>query len=328
MKQNKNQIILNESEKNKRIKVYSCAVIFSIIVGFSFIGIKTCLPVATPLEILTYRFNFAFFAIIVGIIIGWTKINVKEKRKNKLLITSGFYVGFMILQTIGLRFATSIESGIIFAIIPIMAKIIAGIVLKETTSWKQNVFVCLSVAALIFMFVFGATDMKVNLMGLVILFLSSLSMAMSNVFMRYVRVDYTPMEITFYIVTVGFIVFNLTTVILGMKNGTLGNYFGLLSSLNFVVATAYLGILSTLISALLMSYMLANMEAIKATVFGNLSTAISIVAGVIILHEPLCWYHIVCTIFIILGVIGVSLPSMGKKKEESTEESSYTNLEE
>ena len=40
------------------------------------------------------------------------------------------------------------------------------------------------------MFVLGAQDISVSIVGLIILFLSSLSMALSNVFMRYVRNEY------------------------------------------------------------------------------------------------------------------------------------------
>jgi multidrug transporter EmrE-like cation transporter len=48
------------------------------------------------------------------------------------------------------------------------------------------------------------------------------------------------------------------------------------------------------------------MEAVKATIFGNLSTAISVVAGIAILGEPFAYYNIICTAVIIVGVIGVS----------------------
>ncbi|HVI39478.1 MAG TPA: DMT family transporter [Anaerovoracaceae bacterium] len=302
-------------KKESNLKVYGSAVLFSLIVGFSFIGVKTCISVATPLETLTYRFNFAFLAALMPVILGFTKINVQGKPKIKLALTAGFYVGFMILQTIGLLFSTSIESGIIFAIIPILAKIISGIFLKEGTNWKQNIFVCMSVAAVITMFILGASDITVNVAGLIVLMISSLSMAISNVMMRYVRGTYRPFEITFFITAGGCILFNLATIVFGIKNGTLGDYFEPLSHMNFIFATAYLGIPSTLISAMLMAYMLANMEAVKATIFGNLSTAISIVAGVIVLKEPLELYHIICTILIIIGVIGLSMPSMAKKKD-------------
>ena len=297
------------------LKVYGSAVLFSLIVGFSFIGVKTSLSVATPLETLTFRFNFAFLATLIILLFGLIKIDLSGKPKKKLALTAGLYLGFMVLQTIGLVFSTSIESGIIFAIIPILAKIIASLFLKENTNWKQNVFVCMSVAAVITMFVLGASDISVNIVGLVILLLSSVSMACSNVMMRYVRGVYKPFEITFFITVGGCIIFNLATIVFGIKNGTLGDYFEPLSHMNFVLATAYLGIPSTLVSALIMAYMLAHMEAVKATIFGNLSTAISIVAGVVILGEPLRFYHIVCTILIIVGVIGLSMPSMAKTKK-------------
>ena len=297
------------------LKVYGSAVLFSLIVGFSFIGVKTSLSVATPLETLTFRFNFAFLATLIILLFGLIKIDLSGKPKKKLALTAGLYLGFMVLQTIGLVFSTSIESGIIFAIIPILAKIIASLFLKENTNWKQNVFVCMSVAAVITMFVLGASDISVNIVGLVILLLSSVSMACSNVMMRYVRGVYKPFEITFFITVGGCIIFNLATIVFGIKNGTLGDYFEPLSHMNFVLATAYLGIPSTLVSALIMAYMLAHMEAVKATIFGNLSTAISIVAGVVILGEPLRFYQIVCTILIIVGVIGLSMPSMAKTKK-------------
>ncbi|HWQ79195.1 MAG TPA: DMT family transporter [Anaerovoracaceae bacterium] len=299
--------------KEKTFKIYGSAALFSLIVGFSFVGVKTCLSVATPLETLTYRYNFAFLASLIVVLSGLIKINLKEKPKKKLLLTAGLYIGFMVLQTIGLVFSTSVESGIIFAIIPILAKIIAGVFLKENTSWKQNAFVCMSVAAVITMFVMGASDITVNIAGLVILLLSSVSMACSNVMMRYVRGIYKPFEISFIITGGGCLLFNLATIVFGIKNGTLISYLEPLSHMNFVVAAAYLGIPSTLVSALLMAYMLVHLDAVKATVFGNLSTAISIVAGVLMLGEPLQPYHIVCTILIIAGVIGLSLPSMAKR---------------
>jgi drug/metabolite transporter (DMT)-like permease len=297
------------------IKIYGSAVLFSLIVGFSFIGLKTCVLVATPLETLTFRFNFAFLATLAVVAVGLVKIDLRGKPKKKLALTAGLYLGFMVLQTIGLVFSTSIESGIIFAMVPILAKIIASLFLKESTNWKQNVFVCMSVAAVITMFVLGTSDITVNILGLVILLLSSLSMALSNVMMRYVRGIYRPFEISFFITGGGCLIFNLATVVHGLKTGALVNYFEPLSHVNFIIASAYLGIPSTLVSALIMSYMLAHMEAVKATIFGNLSTAISIVAGVIVLGEPLQLYHVICTILIIVGVIGLSLPSLAVNRK-------------
>lgn len=298
----------------KTLKVYGIALLFSALVGFSFVGVKTAIQSSTTLQLLTFRYNFAFLGTLAILAFKWSEMNIRGKEKKNIFLTAGFYIGFMIFQTLGLLFVSTIESGIIFAIVPILVKIIAAFVLKEKSTAFQNFFVCLCVGALILMIVMGAGEINANVVGIILLLISSLSMAISNVYMRYVRSQYTPIEISLMITVGGCMVFNIATLVLGLRNGDLGNYFFPLANIHFVVATAYLGVACTTVTALLMSYMLANMPAVKATIFGNLSTAISIVAGVVVLHESLRSYHVICTILIVVGVIGVSIT--GPKKEE------------
>ena len=99
----------------------------------------------------------------------------------------------MALQVVGLLFSTSVEGAIIFAVIPIAVKIIASIFLNEKSTWLETVFICLTVLALLVMIIMGATDVTIDPLGTVLLVLSSLAMALSNVFMRYARNDYQPM---------------------------------------------------------------------------------------------------------------------------------------
>lgn len=300
------------------MKGYSAAVLFSVLVGFSFLGVKTCVPLAGSLQILMHRYNFAFLALILMVVLRIAKIDLKGKPKKNLILTASFYIGFMILQVVGLIFATSIEGSIIFAIIPIIAQIIASVFLKEKSTIVQNIFVCMTVAALIIMIVMGSTSVTLNLGGSILLVLSSISMAISNVFMRYVRDQYKPIEISAAIITGGFVIFNLAFLVQGLINGTVDTYFKPFSHPEFIVATAYLGIGCILLSAQMMSYLLSKMEAAKATIFGNVSTAISIIAGVVVLGEPLHAYHIICTVLIIIGVVGLSLS--GRQKEEKIDE--------
>ena len=49
------------------------------------------------------------------------------------------------------------------------------------------------------------------------------------------------------------------------------------------------------------------MEIVQSTILGNASTAISILAGAILLGEPLTIHHIVCALLILAGVIGLAL---------------------
>lgn len=56
-----------------------------------------------------------------------------------------------------------------------------------------------------------------------------------------------------------------------------------------------------------MAYMLAHMEIIQSSIFNSASTLLSIIAGALILGEPLYWYHYICGAIIITGVIGLTL---------------------
>lgn len=305
-------------DKTNQMKAYSAAIFFSVLVGFSFLGIKTCVPLANSLQILVHRYNFAFLALMLLILFRIAKIDLRGKPKRNLFLTAGFYIGFMILQVIGLCFSTSIEGSIIFAIVPILAQIIAAVFLGEKATLRQNLFVCLTVASLIIMILAGSTDVRFHIGGIILLLLSSVSMAASNVFMRYVRSQYKPIEISAAIIVGGCTIFNLAFLVYGSFTGSLDTYFDPFRHKEFILAVAYLGIGCILISAQMISYLLSKMAAVKATIFGNVSTAISIVAGALVLGEPLHWYHIVCTLLIVTGVVGLSFS--GEKKEEAKEE--------
>lgn len=305
-------------DKTNQIKAYSVAIAFSVLVGFSFLAVKTCIPLANSLQILVHRYNFALLALALLLICRIVKIDLRGRSKTNLILTASFYIGFMILQVVGLCFATSIEGSIIFAIVPILAQIIAALFLGEKATLMQNLFVCLTVVSLILMILAGSTNISFHLGGIVLLLLSSVSMAVSNVFMRYVRAQYKPIEISAAIIIGGCIVFNAAFLVYKFFSDNPAPYFAPFRHWEFIVAAAYLGIGCILASAQMMSYLLSKMEAVKATIFGNVSTAISIVAGALVLGEPLFWYHIVCTVFIITGVVGLSLS--GQKGKNQTKE--------
>lgn len=307
-------------DKKTNIKAYSAAIFFSVLVGFSFLGIKTCVPLANSLQILVHRYNFAFFALLLLLALRIARLDLRGKPKKNLILTAGFYVGFMVLQVIGLYFSSSIEGSIIFAIVPIIAQIIASVFLGEKATVWQNVFVCLSVVSLIIMIILGSSSVEFHISGIILLILSSISMAVSNVFMRYVRDQYKPIEISAAIIIGGCAVFNFAFFVYAIFSGNLHTYFEPFQHTEFIIVTAYLGVGCILLSAQLMSYLLSKMAAVKATIFGNVSTAISIVAGVLVLGEPLRAYHIICTVLIIAGVIGLSFSGNKKSADEKKEE--------
>lgn len=306
--------MLHDENKINSRKGYIAAVFFSVLIGFSFLAIKICQKYVGSINVLCYRYDFAFAVSLVLVAAGIFKIRINGRPKSKLMFAASFYVGSMALQVVGLMFATSIEGAVIFAAVPILVKIAAAVFLKEKSTWRENGFICLTVAALMVMIIMGAADVSIDPVGAFLLVISSIAMAFSNVFTRSARHDYKPSEITMTIVVMGFVVFNLIMMIMSFAGGSgAGDYFEPLGRPSVFAAGAYLGIGCILLSSYLMNYMLSKMKAAKAAVFGNVSTAISIIAGIFILGETLMWYHIVCTILIIAGVVGLNT---GRERKE------------
>lgn len=290
-------------------KVYGVAVIFTLSIGFSFFGIKKCVPYADTLTILSYRYVAALIGVAVWMAVTKAMGIMPEKKpdrpKSKLYMTAMFYILFMIFQILAMFFATSIEGAIIYSMVPIFAKILGRIVLGERSTRMQLFFTIMTVSALVILIILNATSLEMNITGLIIMTISSIFMACQNVSARYVRGVFQPIEITMAIAVGGSFVFIGASIVRGFIRGSFEFLIEPLRHPDFIIWVSFLGIFCILLSAQFMAYMLAHMEIIQAAVFNNASTLISIVAGALILGEPLMWYHYLCGSIIIAGVVGM-----------------------
>ena len=302
------------SEKGK---LYGAAIAFTLSIGFSFFGIKKCVPFADSLTLLTYRYATALVGVILFVLITRALGKTPQKRpgrpKGKLYLAASFYILFMIFQIAAMYFATSIEGAIVFAMVPIFAKIIGRLVLGERSTPRQNFFVIITVAALIVLIILNATDLTMNVTGLVMMTIGSIFMACHNVSVRYVRGVFSPIEITACIATGGSVIFIAASLIRSIARGDLWSLIEPLTHPQFVIWASFLGIFCILLSALFMSYMLAHMEIVQSTVFSSASTLVYIIAGALILGEPLYWFHYICGALILAGVIGLTLTPVDPK---------------
>ena len=300
--------------KNNKALVYIAALAYALIIGLSFLFTKLSLDVANPLDILAYRFTVSFIAISIPILFKWIKVDDNKERIKKIIPLAILYpVLFFGFQTFGLQYATSSEAGILLASAPIFTLILATYFLNEKTTTLQKLSVLLSVSGVIYILVMkGSTvDIK-NIRGIILLVLSALSMAGYSVMARKLTREFTSIELTYMMIFISFITFNSISVVNHLINGTMSTYFNAFLSRDFIISILYLGILSSLVTSLLTNYVLSKIDASKMSVFANLGTVISMVAGVIILNEEIFYYHIIGTILIVGGVIGTNF--LGRKK--------------
>lgn len=287
---------------------YGFAIINALIVGFSFLFTKTAVMASSPLDTLAHRFTLAFAAIVLLVVFRLVKVDVEIKRFRKLIPLTLFYPAlFFSFQAFGLKYSQSSDAGIIFAVIPILTAMLAAFFLKETTTSLQKFSIFASVFGVIFIFVMKGNSLDVkSFLGISLLLLSCLSIAGYSVMARSLTKQFTPQEITFFMLGVGFLFFNAAALITHLRKGNLYEFIAPWSDSQYVISIIFLGIFASLVTSMLSNFILSKIKASQMSVFSNLSTVVSIGAGAVILGETISTYDIIGSLFIILGVIGTN----------------------
>lgn len=295
------------------------AILNAVIVGLSFIFVKMALTVADPVDTLAHRFTLSFVAALIPVLFGWVRLSIRPREMGALLPLAVLYPAlFFALQAFGLLYTTSSEAGIIQATVPIFTLLLASWFLKETSSWLQKASTLLSVAGVVFIFLMKGASFGGNALGTVLILLSALSMSGYSVLARRLTRSFHFIDMTFAVALIGFLFFNVWAVARHLADGTWGPFFEPFQHPRFVVSILFLGILSSLVTSFLNNFALAKMEASRLSVLGNLSTLVTVVAGVVFLQESLAYYHVVGAVLIVAGVIGTNYFGMrsGKRKAE------------
>lgn len=292
---------------------YGCAVLNAAIVGLSFLFTKIALVSAGPIDTLTYRFAVSFAAMSIPVALGRVRLNYRGKPLYPVLLLATLYpLAFFAFQAFGLERATSSEGGILHAFVPVLTMLLASVFLKERTTALQGLSIVLSGAGVAFVFLMKGGGIELSSMaGIVLLFLSCLAFAGYSVLARSLLRTYSPMEITYLMLGIGFIAFLVVSVSGHAAAGTLGRFFAPLAEGSFILSVLYLGVLSSLVTSLTANYALSKLEASTVSVFSNLSTIVSIAAGALVLGEAIKAYHLIGSLLIIAGVIGAQ--RLGRK---------------
>ncbi|MEG0918365.1 MAG: DMT family transporter [Anaerovoracaceae bacterium] len=290
--------------KRYNINAYIAGLCSALIVGFSFLAIKICIPYGSPFEIIVFRFNTALVVAIIALIINLKRHKIKRVRP--LLIIGLSYIVFVIFQTLGVYYLSSVESAIIFAAAPIVVQILAAVFLKEYTNKTQNIFILITVTSLLIMVIKNAKHIEFNGFGVLLITIGMLGLATNTVLIRKHRGEYLPTEISSITIITGGIIFNIGAIIDCIVNDNLGHYIELIHNGKFMVGVVFLGIFCIFISSTLMAFINKRLKAVQASLFGSLSTVVSLLAGVIILGEDIFIYQVVCSVGIIVGIIGVN----------------------
>lgn len=293
------------STPKKQNQAYIGLVLATLIIGLSFIFVKIGLRYAGAMDLLAHRFTAAAISIVILWIFGFIKLpRFSFKKAKSLLLLSLFYpLLFFALQTFGLQHSTASEAGIIFAATPIITLIAASFFLKEKTTWLQKIGIVLSIVGILYIIYFtGDMSGSTTIKGVILLLLSVFAVVTYYILGKVVSARFSAMEITIWMTMLAFIVFNGFSLSGHIQNHTLREFFNPLFHTEFLWAVLYLGVLSSMVTALFTNFALIQIPASQIAVFNNLSPLISIAGGIFILGETLFTYHIIGGISVIAGV--------------------------
>lgn len=288
---------------------YFTALITNFIFGLSFVFSKQALSTADPIALLSFRFLTAFVIMTILIALKVIKVRYKNKPMKWLIILALIEpIIYFIFETYGLQKTSSSLGGLMIALIPIVVTILAIYLLSEKPSLKQIVSIMLSVSGVILIILMENSNDSggSTILGILLLGGAVLSAAFFNIIARKISNYFTAIEVTYFMMFSGAICFNGISIINHIKDKTLQDYFLPLSSTSFIISVLYLGILSSVIAYFLANYTLSKMEASRSAIFANISTVVSIAAGVVFLHESFHIYHIVGSAMILAGVWGTN----------------------
>ena len=286
---------------SNRFKSKLAAVTTTTIWGVSFMFSKIALNYADPLLLLAWRFALAFF--LMNVIRIALRIRFDFHGKPVLL---GFLepVVYFFCESYGVMHSTATFSGVMIALIPIAALIAGSIFLRERPTVLQAFFSVLSVAGVILMSA-GPGSGLATPAGAVLMTGAVISAAAYMLLSRSISGFFSPFERTYCMFALGFVVFMASALI--RVRGSLALLTAPLYHTPFLTAVLFLGILASVVAFFCQNYYVTYLTVPEAVVFSNLTTVVSIIAGLLILHDPFTVMTGPAALMIIAGVVGVQL---------------------
>lgn len=290
----------------KRFLPYLAAITMSVIFGFSFMFTKNALTSLDTFQLLFLRFLTAFVTMSLFVIIRVVKVNYRGKSLKPLLLVALFQPAlYFIMETYGLKYTTSSEAGVMIAFIPALVAVLSIFILNESINKLQGASVILSVAGVIaIVLADGGLKTGGQMRGILFLIGAVVSGSIYSIVSKKALVKFTPYETTYFMMGFGMLFFGAIALTQGFYNGNIKTLFEVNSSA--FISIMYLGVLSSVGAYFLINYSLSKLTASQSTVFSNLTTVVSVAAGIVFRNESFGTVKIIGAALIILGVFGTN----------------------
>ena len=306
----------------KRIHTLSllAALTSAVIFGMSFMFSKLALEVAAPTVLLAFRFTVAVAAmslvILVNALVGKLRgrplfaFSLRGKPVYKLLLLGIVQpVAYFIFENYGILYTSSAVAGTIIAAVPVCCILMDVLVLHERVTLKQVLCALGAIGGVALISVGGA--MMVSALGMLFLLLTMLSDTLYYGISHDAAKRFTPFEMTYVMFAVGMVVF-IPVALLHAGGLQSPLITAPLHSGSFWLAVLYLGLLSSVLAYGLLNFANSHLSVSETSLFSNVTTVVSVLAGVVLLKEPFSIWQML-GVAVILVCVFVANVSGGKE---------------
>lgn len=304
-----------------RKKALLAALIGNSIFGFSFLFSKIALEITIPSVMLAVRFTTAFIVLNLIVLAGrflkkkngenLIEFSLKDKPLRYVLLLAIFQpVIYFFAESNGIALTSSAFAGTIIAVVPLVGVILDVVIMHVKVSKKQIICAIASIIG-VAVTTLGAEGMKSSAMGVLYLLIAVSSGAFFYVFSKKSGEYYNPLERTYVMFGVG----SAAYLLLGLVQ-SIGEFDTLVipavTSFAFWRSILYLSVVSSIGAFMLLNFCSSYISVSEASIFANFTTVISIIAGVVIMHEKFTIAQVIGAV-IIVGSVYISSVSGDRK---------------
>lgn len=269
-----------------------------------------------PSVMLAIRFTTAFAVLNVMVLAGrllrkkdgqpLLAFSLKNKPLKYVFLLAAFQpVIYFFAESYGINYTSSAFAGTIIAVVPV-AGIILDVVIMHTKVTRRQIACALCSVAGVAITTLGAENMESSVLGVFLLLIAVLAGSLFYVFSKKAGEYFNPLERTYVMFGTG----SLAYVILALvqANGKYGELIAApLTSPAFWGCILYLAAISSVVAFMMLNFGSSYVSVSEASIFANLTTVISIVAGVVILHETFTIQQVVGAVIILASVYVASV---------------------
>lgn len=286
-----------------KTKAMIAVILGNAIFGLSFLFSKVILDMTVPSVLLAFRFTLAFIVLNLIVILGKGKIEFSLKGKplkNILLLAIFQPVVYFFAESYGIAYTSSAFAGTIIAVIPI-AGIVCDILIMHVKVSKKQILCSVGSVIGVAITTLGMESTKSSALGIMMLFVAVLAAALFYVFSQKAGEHYNALERTYVMFAIG----SVTYVIAALVQCA-GHYdtmiLPVITSGQFWGGMIYLSVFSSVAAFMALNFGSSYIPISQASIFANLTTVISIVAGVVVLHESFSVQQVIGAVIILVSV--------------------------